>query len=98
MERRTLGTTGLSVPVVGMGSEGSLVRRSPRPEQLEPLRRFGARTWAQALLKWILSDTRVHAVIPATSDPGRIRENAEAGEPPWFDSEACEYVARLAVA
>ena len=54
------------------------------------------RTWAQALLKWILSDPRVHCAIPATSRPERMRENAEAGEPPWLDDEAREYVRQLA--
>jgi aryl-alcohol dehydrogenase-like predicted oxidoreductase len=63
---------------------------------MAPLDRFGVTTWAQALLKWILSDTRVHCVIPATSRAERAAENAGAGEAPWFDAEAREYVARLA--
>jgi diketogulonate reductase-like aldo/keto reductase len=35
-------------------------------------------------------------VIPATSTPGRMTENARAGEPPWFGDDERAYVARLA--
>ena len=57
---------------------------------------FGVRTWAQALLKFILSDRRVSCVIPATSKPERMKENAEAGVGPWFGDEEREYVVKLA--
>jgi diketogulonate reductase-like aldo/keto reductase len=72
------------------------MRRLPSTEQLRPLGQFGVKTWAQALLKWILSDPRCHVAIPATSKPGRISENAAAGDPPWFGQEERELVARLA--
>jgi hypothetical protein len=32
-------------------------------------------------------------VIPATKWPDRMKENAAAGSPPWFDEEARDYVA-----
>ena len=70
--------------------------RPPKAEALEPLRPFGVETWAQALLKWVLSDHRVDVVIPGTRRPERVRENAAAGEPPWFGSEERRYVERLA--
>jgi aryl-alcohol dehydrogenase-like predicted oxidoreductase len=81
--------------MVPLGS-GRLVRNAPTPVELEPLREFGVETWAQALLKFVLSDRRVSCAIPATSSPDRMHENARAGEPPWFGEEEREYVAELA--
>ncbi len=66
------------------GTGAPLLRRSPTDDELAPLRAFGIETWAQALLKWVLSDPRVDLVIPATSRPARAAENAAAGSPPWL--------------
>jgi len=87
---------GLGVVVMRPLGGGRLVRDDPGPAALEPLRAFGVETWGQALLKWVLSDPRCHVAIPATSRPGRMRENAAAGAPPWLDDAARAYVARLA--
>ena len=86
---------GVGVIVMRPLGEGALVRNAPSAEALAPLAAYGVRTWAQALLKFILSDHRVSCVIPATSSPERMRENAEAGSPPWLDAEAREYVGGL---
>ena len=86
---------GVAVIVMRPLGEGSLVRRSPSAEELEPLAPFGVRSWAQALLKWALSDERVDVVIPATSKPDRCAENAAAGEPPFFTSEQRQVVEAL---
>ena len=83
---------GIGVIVMRPLGEGALVRRAPSPELLAPLAPFGVETWAQALLKFILSDPRVSCVIPATSRPERMAENARAGERPWFGVEEREYV------
>jgi diketogulonate reductase-like aldo/keto reductase len=83
------------VAMVPLGS-GRLVRSTPSRSELDPLREFGVETWAQALLKFVLSDRRVSCAIPATSNPDRMRENALAGEPPWFGDEERQYVAALA--
>lgn len=87
---------GIAVIVMEPFDSGALLRRRPSPEQLAPLREFGVETWPQALLKWALSDQRVDLVIPATSRPGRVAENAAAGEPPWLGSAERAYVERLA--
>ena len=84
------------IAMVPLGS-GRLVRNAPLEKDLEPLREFGVETWAQALLKFVLSDKRVSCAIPATSSPNRARENARAAEPPFFGDEECEYVSRLAL-
>ena len=87
---------GLGVVVMRPLGEGALVRRTPPSEALEPLHRFGVRTWPQALLKWILSDPRVTAVIPATSSVEHVADNAAAGVPPWLGPDERDLVARLA--
>lgn len=100
VERRVLPLAeelGLGVLVMRPLGAGALVRRPPEPAALERLAAFGVETWAQALLKWVLSDSRVHSVIPATSKAARATENAVAGSPPWFDPETREYVEGLTV-
>jgi len=86
----------LGVVVMRPFGEGSLMRRPPSAGELVPLAEFGVETWAQALLKWILSDPRCHVAIPATSKPGRTLENARAGESPWFGPAERKLVSRLA--
>jgi diketogulonate reductase-like aldo/keto reductase len=76
---------GLGVVVMVPLGSGSLVKLPVTQEELKPFAEFGCRTWAQVLLKWVISDTRVHVAIPATSHPERMKENAEAGSLPFFD-------------
>jgi diketogulonate reductase-like aldo/keto reductase len=87
----------LGLAVIAMrplGGTGNIARRRT-PDRAE-LDRLGVQTWAQALLKWALSDERVDLVIPATSRPERTAENAAAGEPPFFGAAEREEVERLA--
>jgi aryl-alcohol dehydrogenase-like predicted oxidoreductase len=86
---------GVGVIVMRPLGEGALARGAPKVETLAPLAAYGVHTWAQALLKFILSDTRVSCVIPATSKPERMRENALAGAPPWMDAAARQYVMEM---
>jgi aryl-alcohol dehydrogenase-like predicted oxidoreductase len=83
---------GLGVIVMRPLGEGALLP-GPDPSLLEPL---GVESWAQALIKWALSDPRVTAVIPATTSPEHARENAAAGSPPWFDPDKRRLVEDLA--
>jgi aryl-alcohol dehydrogenase-like predicted oxidoreductase len=83
---------GLGVLVMRPLAEGGLVRNPPPASKLQGL---PAETWGQALIKWALSDPRCTVAIPATSKPERAVENALAGDPPWFDDEQRDYVARL---
>lgn len=87
---------GVGVVVMRPFGQGGLVRSQPDRADLAPLEPFGVTTWAQALLKWVLSDARCHVAIPATSEPERVAENAAAGQPPWFGPEERELVGRLA--
>jgi len=90
----------LGVAVIVMrplgGTGAPLLRPSPSGADLTPLREFGVETWAQALLKWVLSDRRVDVVIPATSRPERATENAGVSSEPWFGPDERAYVERLA--
>ncbi len=89
---------GLGVVVMRPFAEGDLMRCPPAREALALLRDWGVETWGQSLLKWGLSDPRCHVAIPATSRPGRMTENAAAGEAPWFGPDERAYVTRLAEA
>lgn len=86
---------GLGVLVMEPLGTGALARKAPAPEQLEPFLDHGLTTWTQVCLKWILSDPRVTCVIPATSNPDHMRENASAGSGPWFDEKERSAIAEL---
>jgi len=88
----------LNIGVIVMSPLGSgdLVKAEPDPSELARLEEYGIQTWAQALLKWIVSDPRVAVTIPATSRPGRMTENVRAGNPPFFPEDVRERISWLA--
>ena len=71
---------GLGVIAMRPFGEGALLLRS------EP----------RELLRWALSDPRVHVTIPATAKVGHAQANVAAGSPPWLSpGEQAALIARL---
>jgi predicted aldo/keto reductase-like oxidoreductase len=105
-------TSGLTVPAVGIGTWRTLDVRGAAAERraheivgeaLDAGARFVDSSpmygEAERVLLALLErerDRGTVAAIPAISRLGRVRENAAAGAPPWFDADARAYVARLA--
>jgi aryl-alcohol dehydrogenase-like predicted oxidoreductase len=87
---------GLGVIAMRPFAEGDLFP-GPGPAELAPLAAFGVTTWAQALLKWCLSEPRIHVAIPATGDPAHAAANVSAGRPPWFGPRERGFVERALV-
>jgi aryl-alcohol dehydrogenase-like predicted oxidoreductase len=84
---------GLGVIAMRPFGDGDLMKNPPGSKELEEL---GLTSWSDALLKWCLSDRRIHVAIPATSKPDNARANAAAGDGPWLDDETRKRVADLA--
>ena len=76
-------------------------RRGALPDRLrgEPLPEWatalGAQTWAQLVLKFILSHPAATLPIPATTRPDHARENVAAASGPMPDADQRERIVRL---
>jgi diketogulonate reductase-like aldo/keto reductase len=67
------------------GALFSQVKGKPLPAWAAEL---GIRSWAQYLLKWIVSHPALTCAIPATARPEHIRDNVAAGFDPLPDASA----------
>ncbi len=83
---------GIGVLVMEPLKKGRYVNDLKSQPDLSPLADFGVKTWAQALLSWVLGDSRVSIAIPATSRPERIQENALPGTLGQLPQELRDYV------
>ena len=69
------------------------LRRTPLPPFAEALE---CTSWAQLLLKFVVSHTAVTCTIPATADPAHLRDNVAAGSGPLPDAATRHEIARAA--
>jgi diketogulonate reductase-like aldo/keto reductase len=65
--------------------EGALFRRVKGRALPDWAAEIGCKSWAQFFLKYILGDTAVTCVIPATSDPAHMADDLAAGFGPQPD-------------
>tara|TARA_B100001750_G_C15506738_1_gene600889 strand:+ start:671 stop:1489 length:819 start_codon:yes stop_codon:yes gene_type:complete len=87
---------GIGVIVMRPLGSGNLAKDLHLEPDLGPLEDFGITTWAQALLAWALAEPRVGTLIPSTTNPDRIIENAHAGNIPTIPAEIRDYISKEA--
>ena len=83
---------GTGVLVMEPLQKGRYVLELKQQPDLTPLQDYGISTWAQALLAWVISDRRVSSVIPTTSRPERIQENAQAAQASGLPQQLRDYI------
>jgi aryl-alcohol dehydrogenase-like predicted oxidoreductase len=70
---------GIATLINGPFGRTRLFRRVGDQAVPEWAQEFGATSWAQFFLKWLLGHPAVTVPIPATSDPGHLQDNVGAG-------------------
>lgn len=94
---RIAGRFGLGTIAFSPFEGGRLARLHPPSASLAAINGVDALSWPQIVLKWILSDQRVAAVVPATHRYTHMVANAAAGDGTWFsDDERAAVLAALA--
>ena len=78
---------GVAVIVNRPFAEGGLLKRLASRPLPGFAAEIGCSSWAQLLLKFILSHPDVTCAIPATSDTDHLRDNLRAGEGPFPDED-----------
>ena len=95
VERRLLplaAERGIAVIVNQPFGGGGLLRRLlPRPLPAWAAE-FGATSWAQVLLKFVLAHPAVTCVIPGTGKPQHMRDNVQAGHGPYPDAAMIKHM------
>jgi aryl-alcohol dehydrogenase-like predicted oxidoreductase len=89
--------TGTGILIMEPLKKGQYVTGLKSQPDLSPLKEMGIETWAQALISWVLGDSRVSCVIPATSKPERVSENSLPGKIGPMPQELREYVRKETV-
>ena len=74
-------------------AEGAMFGRVRGKAVPEWAKDFGAESWAQVFLKWILADPAVTCVIPGTRNPKHVADNLGAASPPLPDADARRRIA-----
>jgi aryl-alcohol dehydrogenase-like predicted oxidoreductase len=80
---RDAGAAVLTALPFGRSSVFQVVRGKTVPEWAHE---FGATTWAQFFLKFLLGHKAVTAVIPGTTNPSHLADNISAGRGPFPDA------------
>ncbi|MGM0576893.1 MAG: aldo/keto reductase [Myxococcota bacterium] len=83
-----------AVLVLSPFERGELFRRVRGREVPEWASEFGAESWAQIFLKWILGHPAVTCPLPATSDPEHLVDNMGAGVGPMPDQAMRDRIVR----
>ncbi|MBU6955458.1 aldo/keto reductase [Hahella sp. HN01] len=84
---------GIAVIVNRPFQQGDLTRRLRRERLPGWAAEMGVTSWAQLILKFILSHPAVTCVIPATTRVDHVRENVAAATPPFPDANQRKRIA-----
>ncbi len=83
---------GIGVLVMEPLQKGRYVGGLRTQPDASPLLEFGIKTWAQALLAWVVGNPAITSAIPATTRPERIAENATAGDAGSLPQDLRDYI------